>query len=133
MIDDANSFSVRDHLGINFAEVEMLGSFFPGQSVVVVLRDPRERIWGRLLGLDPAGIAVHGLDLSAWEETLSLVRRGEGDQVALSSRFLPMHRVETMYLDRPSCGAPSHAQEFRDRSGVDPVAFLADDEGEEHS
>jgi hypothetical protein len=99
--------------------------FQSGDLVVVVLQAPRERLWGRILGLDAAGIALRGLDLTPWEEVLSLVRRGEADQVALGTRFLPMHRVEAMYLDEPSSGAPSLADVFRARTGQDPHTFLA--------
>jgi hypothetical protein len=100
--------------------------FQPGDLVVVVLQSPRERIWGRILGLDASGIALRGLDLMPWEEVLTLVRTGQADQVALGTRFLPMHRVETMYLDEPSSGAPSLAQTFQDRTGQDARAYLAD-------
>jgi hypothetical protein len=99
--------------------------FRPGDLVVAVLQSPRERIWGCLLGLEAAGIAIRGLDLTPWEEVLTLIRRGEADQVALGTRFLPMHRVEAMYLDEPSSGAPSLAQTFQERTGQDPRAFLA--------
>lgn len=100
--------------------------FRPGDLVVAVLQSPRERLWGRILGLDPAGVALRGLDLTPWEEVLTLVRTGQADQVALGTRFLPMHRVETVYLDEPSSGAPSLAETFRERTGSDPHAFLAD-------
>jgi len=99
--------------------------FQSGDLVVVILQGPRERIWGRLLGLDAAGLAIRGLDLTPWEEVLTLVRTGESEQVALGTRFLPMHRVEAMYLDEPSSGAPSLAQSFQDRTGQDPLTFLA--------
>ncbi|MFZ1376434.1 MAG: hypothetical protein WAS25_07560 [Geothrix sp.] len=98
--------------------------FQPGDLVVVVLQAPRERIWGALLGLDASGIAIRGLDLTPWEEVLSLVRTGESDQVALGTRFLPMHRVEAMYLDEASSGAPSLAEIFRNRTGQEALGFL---------
>jgi hypothetical protein len=100
--------------------------FASGQLVVVVLRDPRERIWGRLLGLEAAGVALRGIELTPWEEVLTLIKHGEADQVALSTRFYPMHRLETLYLDEPSSGVPSMAQEFERRTGRDPQTFLAD-------
>lgn len=103
--------------------------FNHGQLVVVVLREPRERVWGRLLGLESAGIALRGIDLSPWEEVLGLVRRNEAEMIALSTRFYPMHRVESLYLDEPSSGVPSLGQEFLTRTGVEPQAFLADREG----
>ena len=99
--------------------------FKPGDLVVVVLQAPRERIWGCLLGLDAAGIALRGLDLTPWEDVLTLVRTDQADQVALGTRFLPMHRVEAMYLDEASSGAPSLAEVFLDRTGQDPQSFLA--------
>ncbi|HEX9081028.1 MAG TPA: hypothetical protein VF768_02055, partial [Holophagaceae bacterium] len=56
--------------------------FASGDLVVAVLHSPRERIWGRLLGLDASGIALRGVDLTPWEEVLMLVRTGEAEQVA---------------------------------------------------
>ncbi len=99
--------------------------FQSGDLVVVVLHTPRERIWGCLLGLEASGIALRGLNLTPWEEVLTLVRTGEADQVALSTRFLPMPRIEAMYLDEASSGAPSLAETFRHRTGQDPHVFLA--------
>lgn len=100
--------------------------FKQGQLIVMLLREPRERLWGRLLGLEAAGVAIRGLDLSPWEEVLGLVRRGEGEMVALSTRFYPMHRVESLYLDEASSGVPSLGDEFRARTGVEALDFLAD-------
>ena len=100
-------------------------SFRVGDLVVVVLQSPRERIWGRLLSLEAAGLSVRGLDLTPWEEVLTLVRTEQSDQVALGTRFLPMHRVEAMYLDEASSGAPSLADSFQSRTGQDPHGFLA--------
>lgn len=100
--------------------------FERGQLVVVLLREPRERLWGCLLGLEAAGIALRGVDVSPWEEILSLVRKGEIEMVALSSRFYPMHRVESLYLDEPSSGLPSLGDQFQARTGLAPSAFLGD-------
>ena len=102
--------------------------FRQGQLVVLMLREPRERLWGRLLGLEAAGIALRGLDVSPWDEVLSMVRRGEGEMVSLSSRFYPMHRVESFYLDEATSGVPSLGEVFQARTGMDPLEFLADPE-----
>lgn len=107
--------------------------FQSGDLVVVVAQSPRERIWGRLLGLDASGIALRGVDLTPWEEVLTLIRTDQADQVALSTRFLPMHRVEAMYLDEASSGAPSLWEIFRDNTGQDPHTFLADPPPSKHS
>jgi len=100
--------------------------FERGQLVVVLLREPRERLWGRLLGLEAAGIALRGVDVSPWEEIMGLVRKGDVEMVALSSRFYPMHRLESLYLDEPSSGVPSLGEQFLARTGMAPSDFLAD-------
>ena len=100
--------------------------FSHGQLVVVILKEPREKMWGRLLGLEASGLALRGLDLRVWEEVLTLVRRGDQDQVALGTRFLPMHRVEAFYLDEPSSGVPSLEADFQQRTGMDAQDFLKD-------
>lgn len=102
--------------------------FRKGQLVVLVLREPRERLWGCLLGLEAAGVALRGLDVSPWDQALSLVRHGEAEMVALATRFYPMHRVESLYLDEPSSGVISLGEDFRVRTGVEPLEFLADRE-----
>lgn len=100
--------------------------FQRGQLVVAVLHSPRERLWGRLLGLEDSGLALRGLELTPWEEVLNMVRTGDAEHVSMGTRFVPLHRLETLYLDEPSSGARSLAQEFQDRTGLDPQAFLAD-------
>lgn len=100
--------------------------FKHGQIVVLALRDPKERIWGRLLGVESAGIAIRGVDLSPWEEIISLVKQGSPEMVSLNTRFLPMHRVENLYLDEPSSGVPSLQQDFLRRTGMAAQEFLAD-------
>lgn len=100
--------------------------FERGQRVVLVLNAPRERWFGSLLGLEAAGIALRGFELSPWEEVLALVRQGEADQVAIATRFVPMHRVESLYLDEPSSGVPSLGTVFQERTGRSIEAFLMD-------
>lgn len=100
--------------------------FIRGQLVVAVLHNPRQKFWGRLLGLEAAGLVIRGVDVAPWEELMSLVRNGQADQVALGTRYVPLHRVESVYLDESTSGALSLGQVFLETTGVDPQAFLAD-------
>src|SRR5690349_16796492 len=52
-------------------------SFAPGSIVLATLREPREKIWGALLALDPAGVSLHGIELSSFEDATSAVVGGE--------------------------------------------------------
>ncbi|MCL1908781.1 MAG: hypothetical protein FWG12_05375 [Holophagaceae bacterium] len=99
-------------------------SFRHGQLVVVVLRDPRERYWGMLLDLESSGIAHRGLEISQWELALSLIKSGEIDQVSLGTRYFPMHRVESMYLDEAHLGVESMADTFLNRTCIVPSDYL---------
>jgi hypothetical protein len=99
-------------------------SFERGQLVVVALRNPKERYWGKLAGLESAGIAIRGFDLSQWEQVLSTVKSGEMGQAPLDTKFFPMHRVEAMYIDEAESGVESLCAEFQRRAGMDPLAFL---------
>lgn len=98
--------------------------FQPGAWVVLVLSEPRERIWGRLLGLEPTGVALRGLDVKPWEEVIRMVMAEETDLLPLGTRYYPLHRVESLYLDEPSSGAESLVEEFRRRTGADPEALF---------
>jgi hypothetical protein len=100
--------------------------FLRGQLVVAVLHNPRQKFWGRILGLEAAGLVIRGVDLAPWEELMSLVKNGQADHVALGTRYVPLHRVESVYLDEPSSGARSLGEVFQERTGIDPQHFLAD-------
>ena len=102
--------------------------FNRGQLVVLVAVNPRERVWGRLVGLEAAGVAVRGMELGSWEENLATIRQGAPEQVSLGTRFVPMHRVESLYLDEAIAGAPSMGELFKKGTGLEPLDFLADPE-----
>lgn len=98
--------------------------FEPGTWVVLVLQEPRERIWGRLLALEPTGIVLRGLDIKPWEEVIRMVMAGESDLLSLGTRYYPLHRVESLYLDEPSSGASSLVEEFRRRTRTEPEDLI---------
>jgi hypothetical protein len=96
-------------------------AFTPGATVVVTLSAPREKFWGVLLQISPAGIALRGLELSSFEDFVHLVRAGEPATPA--TIFLPMHRVERMEADEHSGDIPSLKERFQEKTGR-PLAYL---------
>ena len=44
------------------------GGFEPGTPVLVYLHSPREKVFGVLVSLQPPGVAVRGIELSAFED-----------------------------------------------------------------
>ncbi|MBZ5640890.1 MAG: methylmalonyl-CoA epimerase [Acidobacteriia bacterium] len=96
------------------AEPARLG---PGQPVLLYLRDPQEKLWGVLRGLDTTGITIEGVDLASFDDWVVQVERGSSTAVGPSLLFFPMQRVERVLLDRPSGDLPSLADRFRKRTG----------------
>lgn len=96
--------------------------FEPGALVVVTLASPREKVWGAILALDPAGLSFCGIELASFEDLVSLVK--EGDAFSPGVVFFPMHRVERMELDLPDGNIPSLAQRFAAKTGLDAAAVL---------
>ena len=93
--------------------------------VVVSLHSPKEKIWGRVLALNPAGVTVQGIDLNAFDDWLSQVLACQPDVLPLSTVFYPMHRVERIVMDEPAGEIPSVAQNFESRVGVNLIDYLS--------
>ena len=71
----------------------------PGSPVLVYLHSPREKVFGALLSLDQAGIAVRGLDIISLEDWMRQEARGETSGLGLASVFYPMWRIERIERD----------------------------------
>lgn len=88
-----------------------------GEFVVLVLREPREKIWGVLQEITPAGVYARGMDLSAFEEFIRSYQSGE-HFYGLSNSFFPLWRVERISRDEPDGDIPSLAEQFERRTNV---------------
>src|SRR5256885_10696975 len=80
-------------------------AFRPGALVLIALNSPREKFWGALMEISPAGLSVRGLDLNSLEDFARQLRAG--DPVAPAAVFFPMHRIERVEIDVRSCEIPS--------------------------
>ncbi len=89
------------------------GAFAPGALVVVTLHTPREKFWGGVLELSPAGLTVRGVDLDSLEDFITLVRADEADPVSV---FFPMYRVERIELDTRNGTIPSIGERFAEKT-----------------
>jgi len=92
------------------------GGFGPGTPVLVYLHSPREKVFGVLVSLQPAGIAVRGIDLAAFEDWLRQEARGE-QGLGLVTLFYPMHRVERLERDETVGDLEGIADRFRRETG----------------
>ncbi|HEU5451854.1 MAG TPA: hypothetical protein VFU76_07715 [Terriglobales bacterium] len=107
------------------------GRFTAGVIVLVTLSNPREKFWGAILDLSPAGVSVRGLDLNSFDDFAKQVRAGE--EVTPAAVFFPMHRVERIELDLRNGEIPSLCERFELKTGEAAAAVLGSDAAQEIS
>lgn len=97
----------------------------PHSIVVVSLHSPKEKLWGELLLINPAGITVRGIDLNSFDHFVSEINQLDAERVGLPTVFFPMARVERISLDEPSGSIPSMAELFQRKVGRTLSDYLA--------
>jgi hypothetical protein len=88
--------------------------FAPGSVVIITLNHPREKYWGAVLAISPAGIAIRGIDLNSFDDFNRQVNARE--PAAPHVVFFPMHRVERMEADLRNGEFPSMAERFETKT-----------------
>ena len=91
----------------------------PGEFVLVMLVNPREKFWGLLKEKDPSGVAVRGLTLDGFEGWMREIARREPPSFFPATVFFPMHRVERIFADETVGEVTSFADRFRQVVGED--------------
>lgn len=88
-----------------------------GNPVILYLRDPKEKVWGLLISVAPAGIVVRGLDLAVFDDWMRQEARREDPLIGLTTLFYPMNRVERMERDETVGALISCADRFAEEVG----------------
>jgi hypothetical protein len=109
----------------------MIEGFQPTSTIIVNLVNPREKVFGILLALSPAGVTMRGINLDSFEDWIHQVAREEED-LDLITMFVPLFRVERIFLDEPSGAIKSYGQRFEEVAGMPIRTFLGLDEEHEH-
>jgi hypothetical protein len=102
--------------------MDRIPPFQTGSIVLVTLNSPREKFWGAVLDITPAGISIRGLDLNSFDEVTSMLRTNEPVQPA--TVFFPLNRVERMELEQANGPIPSLLDRFQSKSGRPAAEFL---------
>jgi hypothetical protein len=84
-----------------------------GESVILVLHTPREKLLGILDEINPAGVFVRAIDLGYFDDWCASIAGGE-QYLPMSDYFVPMWRLERMSRDE---GSPSLTDMFEQRTG----------------
>lgn len=99
--------------------------------VILYLQAPREKVWGILISVGPAGIVLRGLDLTAFEDWMRQEARGGDPLIGLSTVFYPMNRVERLERDETIGPFVSYADRFAQEVGRTVAEVLGLDSEEE--
>jgi hypothetical protein len=96
----------------------------PDSIVIVHLTNPTEKIWGVLGELSPIGVTLRGLNVSSFDDWMAQAARGEVPTLGLSTMFVPLFRVERIYLDEQVGEVESYCQRFEARVGTPVTVYL---------
>ena len=96
----------------------------PGSFVLVHLVNPRDKFWGILRSVSPAGVTIRGLTLEGFEGWLHEIAHKEPLSFHPATVFFPLHRVERVFQDETSGEVVSFADRFRKQIGEDARYYL---------
>jgi hypothetical protein len=96
-----------------------------GDLVTIHLGSPRDKYWGVLLALTPAGVTLRGLPLEIFEDWTRQTARHETIQLGAVTAFFPAHRIERIELDESIGVVEGLGARFRRLTGRDPAAELS--------
>lgn len=93
--------------------------------VIVSLHTPKEKFWGEVLGINPAGVTIRGIDLNSFDHFIRQINEPDAERIGLPTVFFPMTRVERIALDEPSGAIPSMNELFARKVGRSLLDYLA--------
>ena len=94
-----------------------------GSVVVVHLSQPNEKFWGILERLAPEGLTLRGINLNSFEDWMRGVAKKESS-LGLSTMFVPMTRVQRVFLDEQIGEVESFRQRFERYVGEPVESYL---------
>lgn len=95
----------------------MIEGFEPASLVIVNLVNPKEKFFGLLGALSPAGVTIRAINLDSFDDWIHQIARGEESNLELTLMFVPLFRVERIFLDEPSGAIKSYSQRFEEVVG----------------
>ena len=95
-----------------------------GSVIILHLVNPTEKFWGVLSDLNQPGVTFRGLNVETFEDWVAQASIDEGGSLDLSTMFVPLFRVERIFLDEQVGEVESYQQHFERRVGVPLGVYL---------
>jgi hypothetical protein len=103
----------------------MIEGFEPCALIIVNLVNPKEKFFGMLTSLSPAGMTLRGINLDSFDDWIRQVAHEDEPNLDLITMFVPLFRVERIFLDEPSGAIKSYGQRFEDAAGMTIEKYLS--------
>jgi|SRR5712692_424369 hypothetical protein len=102
----------------------MIEGFDKSAVVIVNLVNPKEKFFGVLTALSPAGLTLRAINLDSFDDWIRQLARKDEHNLDLITMFVPLFRVERIFLDEPAGAIQSFSQRFEEVVGVPLAKYL---------
>ena len=102
----------------------MIEGFELNSLVIVNLVNPKEKFFGVLRALSGAGVTMRAINLDSFDDWIHQIARGEEQEIVMISMFVPLFRVERIFLDEPAGAIKSYSQRFEEVVGKSVPDYL---------
>jgi hypothetical protein len=102
----------------------MIEGFEERSLVLLNLINPKEKFFGVLRALSPAGVTMRAVNLDSFDDWIHQVARAEESEIEMITMFVPLSRVERIFLDEPAGMIKSYSQRFREVVGRTVEEYL---------
>jgi hypothetical protein len=90
----------------------MMEGFDKDALVIVNLVNPKEKFFGVLRSVSAAGVTMRAVNLDSFEDWMHQIARKEEPNIEMITMFVPLFRVERIFLDEPAGDVKSYGQRF---------------------
>ena len=102
----------------------MIEGFDPNSLVIVNLVNPKEKFFGVLRSLSAAGVTMRAINLDSFDDWIRQIARDEETDIDMFTMFVPLFRVERIFLDEQAGAVKSFSQRFEDVVGQSIREYL---------
>lgn len=97
----------------------------PENAIVIVnLVNPKEKFWGVLRSLSGAGLTIRGINLDSFQDWVAQIAHRDETSLDLVTMFLPLFRLERLFVDEAVGAVKSYSDYFEDVVGMRPEEYL---------
>ena len=95
----------------------MIEGFEPNALLILNLVNPKEKFFGVLRSLSAAGVTMRAINLDSFDDWIHQIARAEESDIEMITMFVPLFRVERVFLDEPAGAIRSYSQRFEEVVG----------------